>query len=105
MKLSGDGREELCFKRYRIAFEYLLHSPNFGEIISTLCKYLDSASPHEKVRDFSKMYIDLERAVSSALLVQTMLSKAQGMMCNAFKDVLNYVYSDGGWEEYMPKEK
>ena len=60
MKLSGDGREELCFKRYRIAFEYLLHSPNFDEIIPTLCEYLDSTSPHEKVKNFSKMYIDLD---------------------------------------------
>lgn len=114
MEISGHAHDEICFSRYRVAFEYLLSSFSFREIISLFCEYMDTTIPHGEVKDFDKMYIKLDNIVSdiskgnlhvvtSALLADAILHKAQQALIDAFSDAKKHVYVDGGWEQYMPK--
>lgn len=114
IEISGHAHDEICFSRYRLAFEYLLLSFNFRDIFSLLCEYLDTTVSKEKVKNYDEMYIKLDSAVNgvskgnfhvvtSSLLAQTILSKAQHTLLEAFADVKKYVNEDGGWEQYMTK--
>lgn len=112
IEISGRARDEVCFKRYRVAFEYLLNSYPFMELLQTLCEYLDSSIPAKTIENFNELYINLDsrvcdlsggnlHVVTSTLLAQTLLLKSQCQLADAFEQVKKDAREGGGWEQYM----
>lgn len=110
--LGGLGCDALHNKRDRASFEYLLLSNEFTEILALLREYLDTTASQENIN--VDMYCDLDAKVSdisngnlhvvtSTLLAQTLLSKAQRKIWEAFETVKKNIDAVGGWKQYMTK--
>ena len=114
--LSGYGIDGQPARRKRAAFEYLLITQEFSEIITLLQEYLDMKEivwPKGNTDKLLELYGDADKKISeitggnlhiatSALLAETLLTKAQNQLRSAFEQVKGNVDKCGGWKQYMP---
>lgn len=114
--LSGFGIDAKSARRQRAAFEYLLITREFSEIITLLQEYLDMKEivwPKGNTDKLLELYGDADKKISeitggnlhiatSALLAETLLTKAQNQLRSAFEQVKENVDKCGGWKQYMP---
>ena len=114
--LSGFGHDSITAQRSRISFEHFLTTQEFSEILSLLQEYLDTVSIifPQNAGGLVEMYCDLDAKISEAsqgnlhvvtseLLSEGLLAKAQAQMRTAFRQVKETIDKCGGWKQYMPK--
>lgn len=116
--LGGLGCDTLRNRRNRASFEYLFLSNEFDEILALLREYLDTTSIDfpENNNGLIDMYCELDEKISgisdgllhvvtSPLLAQTLLSKAQRKIQEAFETVKKNIDDVGGWDKLYAQTK
>ena len=116
MSIAGSRFSEEHEEKYpdlaksRVSFEYLLNSIEFLQVIEDLCGFLDMSISCEPPN--TDLYIVLDEqarklssnklcVVSTGLMAQTFVSKAQGHIAGAFQTAKYKITKDGGWEKYL----
>ncbi|MFG6352593.1 MAG: helix-turn-helix domain-containing protein [Oscillospiraceae bacterium] len=115
---AGSCRNDKGDKRKRLPFEYLICTNEFSGIVDLLRDYLDVFA-HIRGEDHSKeylqKYVTLDsmvdnlsngnfHVISSALFSQSLIARAQQLLCAMFESAKQLSEKNGGWNQYMPDE-